>query len=318
VLLHSDHLGAFVSKQYSHLDQPFSVSIIIFLTFDENKKVLGPNWYMDWAIHIVMKHLWELNWEIISCLLILLVNKSTWRNHLRKRERETGFNQMIQNDYLQIIKLLCMAWKKLYQQTAFRKFRLLSHCYGVSSGDRCINKFCGRDRNVSITKKERNDLKKNGKYKLTNNIDPTNYVIALGNWKHSQGHGKWAHWIDGDLDLGSFISLWWLIMLQIVSAFHRLLKQNNFQVVNVHERWTSQQCPICQKIKSKTKPFIEKDQQWLRGILRCNKCNTIFNRDVVGSLNIYHVARTHFDGNERPQYLEREWNHERINYGEVV
>jgi transposase len=39
------------------------------------------------------------------------------------------------------------------------------------------------------------------------------------------------------------------------------------------------------------------------GLIRCCKCKTLWNRDLNGALNIYHVAGSNIQGQARPANL---------------
>jgi len=41
------------------------------------------------------------------------------------------------------------------------------------------------------------------------------------------------------------------------------------------------------------------------GLLICQRCKSLWNRDLNASLNIYSIVKSHIDGNERPKYLQR-------------
>lgn len=50
----------------------------------------------------------------------------------------------------------------------------------------------------------------------------------------------------------------------------------------------------------------EKIQRSIHGLLVCKTCNTFWNRDLNGSLNIGLVAREYLAGRERPEYLNKQ------------
>ncbi len=42
---------------------------------------------------------------------------------------------------------------------------------------------------------------------------------------------------------------------------------------------------------------------WRNGLIKCNQCNTLWNRDLNGALNIYEIANCHVRGLGRPEHL---------------
>ena len=97
-------------------------------------------------------------------------------------------------------------------------------------------------------------------------------------------------------------------------GFRTLLRKNGYKVYLVNEFRTSCKCSgcnggDCKKFMKMKNPKPYKDNLILvHGLLKCQSCNTMWNRDVNGASNIYKIAYNAIHKKERPSYLCRNIN----------
>ncbi len=60
------------------------------------------------------------------------------------------------------------------------------------------------------------------------------------------------------------------------------------------------------RMSRSVKPFKKGQQRLVHGLLGCNVCGCLWNRDVNGAKNILHVAQALLSGEDRPAYLRRQ------------
>lgn len=59
------------------------------------------------------------------------------------------------------------------------------------------------------------------------------------------------------------------------------------------------------KPRDEAKQKNYKDRIIRHGLLMCQTCKSLWNRDLNASLNICSIVKAHLDGNDRPEYLQR-------------
>ena len=140
-------------------------------------------------------------------------------------------------------------------------------------------------------KKTEQKLIKNFKNKFG---DEKNTIIAIGDFEQKQ-HMKYKEPTKG-------------------KGFRTLLRKNGYKVYLVNEFRTSCKCSSCNggdciKFMKMKNPKPYKDNLVLvHGLLKCQSCNTMWNRDVNGASNIYKIAYNAIHKKERPYYLCRNIN----------
>ena len=122
-------------------------------------------------------------------------------------------------------------------------------------------------------------------------------VVGIGDWEQKK-HRKFKEPIKG-------------------KGFRSLLRRGGFKVYLVDEFRTSCKCSHCQHDDGKCETFrVRRDPnrkktdetrhlRKVHGILVCQKCKTLWNRDVNSAINIARLTRERLEGRERPAYLSR-------------
>lgn len=126
---------------------------------------------------------------------------------------------------------------------------------------------------------------------------PTDTIIGIGDW--AQAHQLRNH----EPTKGK--------------GFRKLFRKAGYQVYLVDEHRSSLGCYNCchpearcekfrYKINPRPHPLPENVPYWVlkHGLLKCDGCNTIWNRNVNGALNIYRLIMAILHGEERPLYLQ--------------
>lgn len=126
---------------------------------------------------------------------------------------------------------------------------------------------------------------------------PEQIVIGIGDWEQKK-HRKFKEPVKG-------------------KGFRSLLRLGGFKVYLVDEFRTSCKCSHCQHEDVKCETFRvrrdpnkkKKDEdrhlRKVHGILVCQKCRTLWNRDVNSAINTARLTREKLEGRERPAYLSR-------------
>ena len=94
-------------------------------------------------------------------------------------------------------------------------------------------------------------------------------------------------------------------------GFRNLFRKNGYNVYLVEEFRTSCRCSgcggLCTKFHECENPRPYRDEAVLRqGLVKCQTCSRLWNRDVNASLDIWKITRNAIDGLARPQYLQRQ------------
>jgi len=119
---------------------------------------------------------------------------------------------------------------------------------------------------------------------------PEQCIIFVGNYSKT-GHMKFKEPTKG-------------------KGFRELFRRYGYQLFLVDEFRTSCRCSRCGEVCSmftehrNPKPMRSNITR-VRGALKCQKCNTMYNRDDNGARNIYKIAINAINSKERPSYLSR-------------
>ena len=131
--------------------------------------------------------------------------------------------------------------------------------------------------------------------KLINNIKkkfgaPENVVICIGDWEQ-HSHRKFKEPTKG-------------------IGFRKTLRRAGYKVFLVDEFRTSARCSKCggecENFRRVPNPKPSKENLIIcHGLVRCQGCHVLWNRDVNAASNIYKIAENALNGLERPDYLSR-------------
>jgi transposase len=103
-------------------------------------------------------------------------------------------------------------------------------------------------------------------------------------------------------------------------GMRKLIRQNGYKLYLVDEFRTSCMCSICKEktgrcekfqIRKNPKPY-KSGNILVHGLIKCQTCLGVWNRDVNGATNIYRIAKNAINGLERPKYLCREKKEENV------
>ena len=147
--------------------------------------------------------------------------------------------------------------------------------------------------------------RKKNEQKLINNFKkifgkPEETIVIFGDWEQKQ-HMKYKEPIKG-------------------KGMRMLFRQNNYKTYLVDEFRTSCMCSICKtelgrcekfQIRKNPKPY-KSNNILVHGLIKCQTCLGVWNRDVNGATNICRIAKNAINGIERPKYLCREKKDENI------
>jgi hypothetical protein len=156
-----------------------------------------------------------------------------------------------------------------YEDRIFRKLRLGSFMLRQKTEDRMLNRF----------------EKMYGKVKET--------IVCFGDFEQKQ-HMKYKAPVKG-------------------KGFRNLFRKRGYDVYLVDEFRTSCRCSYCggecNTFRHCPNPRPWKDNIIMRhGLLKCETCNRLWNRDVNASLNIHKISKAAVSGEDRPLYLQRKQN----------
>jgi transposase len=90
-----------------------------------------------------------------------------------------------------------------------------------------------------------------------------------------------------------------------------LLRKHGYDVYLVDEHKTSCTCHNCHG-RCETFRYCQNPRPWKQeqtikrhGLVMCQTCHSIWNRDVNASLNIYEIMKSHIEKRKRPEHLLR-------------
>ena len=120
---------------------------------------------------------------------------------------------------------------------------------------------------------------------------PQQAVICIGDWEQKQ-HRKFKEPVKG-------------------KGFRTLFRKAGYKVYLVDEFRTSKKCSaceigVCSKFRWIDNPRPYRDGRILcHGLVKCNTCARLWNRDRNAASNIWKIARNAINGQDRPTYLQR-------------
>lgn len=129
---------------------------------------------------------------------------------------------------------------------------------------------------------------------------PEDVIICAGDFEQKQ-HMKYKEPVKG-------------------KGIRRIFRDNGYKLYLVDEFRTSCMCSICKEetgrcdkfqIRENPKPY-KSGNILVHGLIKCQTCLGVWNRDVNGATNICRIAKNAINGLERPKYLCREKKDENI------
>ena len=157
-----------------------------------------------------------------------------------------------------------------YQSTIFRKLKLNGYLNRKRHEQKMMNKF----------------------KKLFGT--PNETIICTGDYEQKK-HMKYKEPVKG-------------------KGMRNVFRQNGYEVFLVDEYKTSCMCSKCKCEEGRCETFMKRESPKpyrkgktiiVHGLLSCKNCNTMWNRDVNSSTNIFRIAQNAIEGKERPEYLSR-------------
>jgi hypothetical protein len=91
-------------------------------------------------------------------------------------------------------------------------------------------------------------------------------------------------------------------------GMRKIFQNFKFNVYHIREAYTSKRCCKCQHRGAECPRFFTRpgENEIVNGLIKCGECNTIMNRDMNGSSNIFKKAVTLIDGEDTPLYLSKD------------
>jgi hypothetical protein len=159
---------------------------------------------------------------------------------------------------------------KFYEKYIFRKLKLNAYINKKKHEQKMINKF--------------NEIF--GK--------PEEIIITIGDWEQK----KQMKYKEPSKGVG----------------MRKLFRQNGYKVFLVDEFRTSCMCSSCQNENAKCEKFLTRKNPkpyrsgniLVHGLIKCQTCFGVWNRDVNSATNIYKISKNAINSIERPKYLCRE------------
>jgi transposase len=148
--------------------------------------------------------------------------------------------------------------------------------------------------------------RKKHEQKMINNFKkifgkPEDVIICAGDFEQKQGMKYGKEPVKG-------------------KGIRRIFRDNGYKLYLVDEFRTSCMCSICKKESGRCEKFITRKNPkpyksgniLVHGLIKCQTCLGVWNRDVNSATNIYRIAKNAINGLERPKYLCREKKDENI------
>ena len=102
-------------------------------------------------------------------------------------------------------------------------------------------------------------------------------------------------------------------------SLRRLFRRAGYQVYLIHEAYTSKRCSVCKDNGPEGRPYgscakfrtVSNPKPWRQdyiqrhGLLRCDHCHRLWNRDANGACNIWTLANEQVCGRPRPNFLSQ-------------
>ena len=156
---------------------------------------------------------------------------------------------------------------KFYQKELYRKLKLNGYWNRLKSEQKLINQF----------------------KKIFGNEKET--IICFGDFEQRK-HMKYKEAIKG-------------------KGMRTLFKKNGYKTYLVDEFRTSCKCSKCDggscekfMVRENPKPY-KNNLRLVHGLISCNSCSNVWNRDCNGATNIYKIAYNSIHNMNRPSYLCR-------------
>ena len=180
-------------------------------------------------------------------------------------------------DYIQKKSEINNKLYKFYEKYIFRKLKLNGHINRKKHEQKMINNF----------------KKIFGK--------PEDVIICAGDFEQKQGMKYGKEPVKG-------------------KGIRRIFRDNGYKLYLVDEFRTSCMCSICKEETGRCDKFITRKNPkpyksgniLVHGLIKCQTCLGVWNRDVNSATNIYRIAKNAINGLERPKYLCREKKDENI------
>ena len=174
-------------------------------------------------------------------------------------------------DYIQKKSEINNKLYKFYEKYIFRKLKLNGHINRKKHEQKMINNF----------------KKIFGK--------PEDVIICAGDFEQKQGMKYGKEPVKG-------------------KGIRRIFRDNGYKLYLVDEFRTSCMCSICKEESGRCEKFITRKNPTpyksgnilVHGLIKCQTCLGVWNRDVNSATNIYRIAKNAINGLERPKYLCRE------------
>jgi transposase len=123
---------------------------------------------------------------------------------------------------------------------------------------------------------------------------PDTTLIAIGDWNDGNHHRRFNEPVIG-------------------IGLRKILRKAKYKVFLVDEFRTSRMCSECMDENGINEKFrrVNNPRPWrggqilCNGLLRCQTCQRLWNRDLNAAINIYNIAWNALHGYERPIYLQR-------------
>ena len=131
--------------------------------------------------------------------------------------------------------------------------------------------------------------------KMINNIrkifgEPQEVVLCIGDWCQRK-HSKFK---EPTIGIG----------------MRKVFRRNGYDIYLIDEDYTSSRCLECKGgqcekflTRESPRPYRKGNFNLVHGLLKCKTCKTMWNRDCLGSKNIYRLAYNIINGLGRPEYL---------------
>jgi len=170
--------------------------------------------------------------------------------------------------YLCLKNLVTHKLSSFYQDPIYRKFRLNTYSNTQRSESNFMNRFretFGHHDNV---------------------------VVGFGDW-NEKGHRKGHEQLKG-------------------IGFHKMIRNAGYEVFLVNEHRTSKTCSNCKdgsceceyaRKCNNPRPWKREEVIDRHGLVICQRCKTLWNRDVNASLNIHDIMKETIAGRGRPSYF---------------
>ena len=171
-------------------------------------------------------------------------------------------------DYARRKNALNLKLRNFYDQRIFRKLKFGSYCRRQISESKMINNF---------------------RMKFGS---PQEAVVCIGDWEQKK-HRRFHEPVKG-------------------KGFRTLFRKAGYKVYLVDEFRTSKRCSacdnhgVCSTFRWCNNPRPYRQGMIKRhGLLKCEACSRLWNRDVNAASNIWKISTNAINGFDRPEYLRR-------------